>query len=93
VELFGRPFLASNAAAEVARASGCAVVPVVIVRRGDGYAAQILPEAAYDRAALNNRDRRREFTGEILRAFEPWLRQHPDQWYHFVPIWPATATK
>ena len=93
VELFGRPFLASNAAAELARASGCAVVPVVIVRRGDGYAAQILPEAAYDRAALNNRDRRREFTGEILRAFEPWLRQHPDQWYHFVPIWPATATK
>ncbi len=88
VELFGRPFLASNAAAELARASGCAVVPVVIVRRGDGYAAQILPEATYDRAALGNREQRRAFTQEILRAFEPWLREHPDQWYHFVPIWP-----
>ncbi len=88
VELFGRPFLVSNAAAELARASGCAVVPVVIVRRGDGYAAQILPEATYDRAALGNREQRRVFTQEILRAFEPWLREHPDQWYHFVPIWP-----
>ena len=88
VELFGRPFLVSNAAAELARASGCAVVPVVVVRRGDGYAAQVLPEATYDRAALGNREQRRAFTQEILRAFEPWLRQHPDQWYHFVPIWP-----
>ena len=88
VELFGRPFLVSNAAAELARASGCAVVPVVIIRRGDGYAAQILPEATFDRAALGDRERRRAFTQEILRAFEPWLREHPDQWYHFVPIWP-----
>ncbi len=88
VELFGRPFLVSNAAAELARAAGCAVLPVVIVRNGDGYAAQILPETTYDRAALGNREQRRAFTQEILRAFEPWLRQHPDQWYHFVPIWP-----
>lgn len=88
VELFGRPFLVSNAAAELARASGCAVVPVVIVRRGDGYAAQILPEQTYDRAQLGDREQRRAFSQEILRAFEPWLRQHPDQWYHFVPIWP-----
>ncbi|MEN9575229.1 MAG: hypothetical protein RL514_3084 [Verrucomicrobiota bacterium] len=88
VELFGRPFLVSNAAAELARASGCAVVPVVIVRRGDGYAAQILPEQTYERAALGNREQRRAFTQEILRAFEPSLREHPDQWYHFVPIWP-----
>ncbi len=88
VELCGRPILVSNAAAELARASGCAVVPVVIIRRGDGYAAQILPEAVYDRAALGDRERRRAFTQEILRAFEPWLREHTDQWYHFVPIWP-----
>jgi lauroyl/myristoyl acyltransferase len=23
-----------------------------------------------------------------MRAFEPAIRQHPDQWFHFVPIWP-----
>ncbi len=88
VDLFGRPFPVSNAAADLARASGCAVVPAIIVRSGDGYAAQIMPEQTYDRAALGSREQRRAFTQEILRAFEPWLRQHPDQWYHFVPIWP-----
>ncbi|MBI3878435.1 MAG: MMPL family transporter, partial [Verrucomicrobia bacterium] len=88
VELFGKPFTASIAAAELARASGCAVLPVVIVRNGAHYAAQILPETTYDRATIGDREQRRVFTQETLRAFEPWLRQHPDQWYHFVPIWP-----
>ena len=91
VELFGRPFPVSNAAAELARASGCAVLPVVILHDGVGYTARILPEVGYDRAALGDRERRRLFTGEILRAFEPSLRQFPDQWYHFVPVWPRTG--
>lgn len=90
VEFLGKPFSASSAAADLARASGCAVVPVVIVRRGDGYAAQILPECAYDRATIGNREQRRIFTQEILRAFEPSLRQYPDQWFHFIPIWPRS---
>jgi lauroyl/myristoyl acyltransferase len=89
VELFGRPFPASIAAAELARASGCAIVPGYIVRRHDGYLARILPEIPYDRAAIGNRAARVQLTQEILRAFEPAIRQHLTQWYHFVPIWPA----
>jgi KDO2-lipid IV(A) lauroyltransferase len=88
VELFGRPFLASVAAAELARASGCAVVPVVLPRTARGYAAHVLPEISYDRVALAKREARQEFTQKILRAFEPAIREHLDQWYHFVPIWP-----
>ena len=87
VELFGRPFAASIAAAELARASGCAIVPVYIVRGHDGYRAQILPEIHYDRAAIGNRAARVELTAEILRAFEPVIRQNPTQWFHFVPVW------
>jgi hypothetical protein len=30
--------------------------------------------------------------GEILRAFAPVIRQHADQWYHFVPVWPKDGT-
>ncbi|HEY6170579.1 MAG TPA: lysophospholipid acyltransferase family protein, partial [Verrucomicrobiae bacterium] len=89
VELFGQPFHASVAAAELARASGCAVLPVAIVRAGGKYHANILPEIPYDRVTLGDRESRRQFTQEITRAFEPILRQHPDQWYHFVPIWPG----
>ncbi|MBU6399766.1 MAG: MMPL family transporter, partial [Verrucomicrobia bacterium] len=91
VELFGRPFLGSIAAAELARATGCAVVPVYVVRRPAGYSAHVLPEVPYDRAALGNRARRIRLTQEILRAFEPVIRQHATQWYHFVPIWPPAV--
>lgn len=88
VELFGRPFPASIAAAELARASGCAIVPAVIVRQAHSYAATILPEIVYDRAAIGDRAARSQLTQEILRAFEPAISQHVEQWYHFVPLWP-----
>ena len=88
VELFGRPFHASIAAAELARASGCALVGATMVRTAKGYRAHILPEFQYDRQALGNREVRRELTRQILRAFEPEIQQHLDQWYHFIPIWP-----
>lgn len=87
VDLFGRKFRASIAAAEIARASGCAILPTIIVRRNDGYLAEILPEVTYDRATIGSRDERVRLTQEILRAFEPSFRQYASQWYHFVPIW------
>jgi len=91
VELFGRNFAASPSAAELARAAGCVVLPVAIVRMGETYRAEALPPVPYERAALGCRERRSVFTGAILRAFEPLLRQHPDQWFHFVPLWPERS--
>jgi predicted RND superfamily exporter protein/lauroyl/myristoyl acyltransferase len=88
VEWFGQPFDAPAAAADLARASGCALLGVTIVRRPTGYAVQVLPEFTYDRQALGNREARRQLTRQILRAFEPAIRQNIDQWYQFVPIWP-----
>jgi predicted RND superfamily exporter protein/predicted LPLAT superfamily acyltransferase len=90
VTLFDRPFRASIAAAELARASGCAVVPAVVLRGDGGYVAQAQPALAYDRRALGDRAARIAFTQEILRAFEPLIRQHPEQWFHFVPVWPRS---
>jgi predicted RND superfamily exporter protein/lauroyl/myristoyl acyltransferase len=88
VDLFGKQFDASLAAAELARASGCALVGVTIVRRSDGYAVKVLPEFTYDRKALGSREARRELTQQILRAFEPEIRKDVGQWYQFTPIWP-----
>jgi predicted RND superfamily exporter protein/lauroyl/myristoyl acyltransferase len=90
VEFFGHPFEASLAAAELARASGCALIGVTIVRRPNGYAVKVLPEFTYDRKSLGNREARRELTQQILRAFEPEIRKDIDQWYQFTPIWPKT---
>lgn len=88
VEFFGRSFLASIAPAELARATGCALVGVSVVRKGDGYLARLLPEFAYDRRKLGDRAGRQELTQRIMRAFEPVIEQNLDQWFHFVPIWP-----
>jgi len=87
VELFGQPFRASVAAAELARASGCALIGVTVCRQAGGYAGRVLPEFGYDRAALGNRENRRQLTQQILSAFEPEIRAHPEQWFHFVPVW------
>jgi predicted exporter/lauroyl/myristoyl acyltransferase len=88
VKLFGRDFAASIAVAELARASGCAIVPTYLVRVNNGYSAQIMPEIKYDRGAIGSREQRIELTQQIMRAFEPVIRQYPAQWYHFVNIWP-----
>src|SRR5205814_3455904 len=82
VELFGRKFAASVAAAELARASGCVLLPVYLPRADRGYAAHILPEIPCDRTALRSREARHKLTQEIMRAFEPAIRQHLNQWYH-----------
>jgi KDO2-lipid IV(A) lauroyltransferase len=90
VELFGQPFRASVAAAELARASGCALIGVTVTAGKGGYAARILPEFTYDRAALGRRENRQKLTQQILSAFEPEIRRHPEQWFHFVPVWAET---
>lgn len=88
VKLFGRPFDASISAAELARASGCAVLPVYLPRTDRGYTAHILPSIPYDRPALRGLDARLDLTQRIMSAFEPAIRLYLNQWYHFVPIWP-----
>jgi lauroyl/myristoyl acyltransferase len=89
VEFFGKKFEASLAAAELARASGCALIGVTIVRRPEGFAVKVLPEFAYDRRELGSREARTALTQQILRAFEPEIRNNIEQWYQFTPIWGA----
>jgi hypothetical protein len=60
------------------------------VRTREGFAVKVLPEFTYDRQTLGNREGRRQLTQQILRAFEPEIHKHLDQWYQFVPIWPES---
>lgn len=87
VQLFGRPFAASIAASELARASGCVLLPVLMPRIGEGYRAEVLPAIPYERAALGSRRARAELTQQITGLFEPAIRRYLSQWYHFVPLW------
>jgi KDO2-lipid IV(A) lauroyltransferase len=90
VELFGQPFAASIAAAELARASGCVLLPVYLPRANQAYSAHVLPAIPYDRGTLRDRAVRQRLTQQIISVFEPVIREHLDQWYHFVPIWPGS---
>jgi KDO2-lipid IV(A) lauroyltransferase len=87
VELFGQKFSASIAAAELARATNCEILPVYLPRIGEAYAAHILPPVGYDRPTLRDREARRQLTQRILSALEPAIREYAGQWYHFVPVW------
>jgi len=87
VNLFGEPFAASTAAAELARASGCTLLPVFLPRSGNTYEAHVLPEIPYDRATLRDSAARQKLTQEIVTVFEPVIQKHIEQWYQFIPIW------
>ena len=87
VNLFGKPFSASTAAAELARASGCMLLPVYLPRNGNTYEAHVLPEINYDRTALRDVAARQKLTQEIVTVFEPVIQKHIEQWYQFIPIW------
>lgn len=88
VKLFGRDIDVSSAAAELARASGCALLPVCIVRQGHTYGAHMLPEVTYNRAALRDRSARDGLTQALMDVLAPQIARNADQWYHFVPVWP-----
>ena len=64
---------------------------MTIVRRPNGFAVRVLPEFTYDRKALGSREARRDLTQQILRAFEPDIRDNIEQWYQFTPIWAVRA--
>lgn len=87
VKLFGKDFPASIAAAELARTSGCAILPCCIVRSEGTYRAEILPEIPYDRAVIGHREERIQLTQRMMTAFEPMIRENAEQWYHFVSVW------
>jgi len=89
VKLFGKPFSASIAAAELARASGCVLLPVYLPRKNGSYEAHVLSPIPYDRARLRDRVARQELTQRIMSVFEPLIQKNLDQWYHFVPVWPG----
>jgi lauroyl/myristoyl acyltransferase len=87
VQLFGQPFSASIAVAELARATGCELLPVYLVRLGKGYEARILPPIEYERASLRDRGARQQLSQRVMDVFAPAIREYSDQWYHFVSIW------
>jgi lauroyl/myristoyl acyltransferase len=88
IQFLGNKFMASVAAAELARATGCHILPVYLPRLEGGYGAYMMPSFPYDRAGLRRPQGKQELTQALLKLYEPVVEKYANQWYHFVPIWP-----
>lgn len=86
VRLFGRDTEFSTAPALLAQHTGAAVLPAFVLRQPSGRYVSLaepiipMPATADPRADLAANTQR------IATAFETVIRQHPAQWFHYVPI-------
>jgi len=91
VDFLGAPAEVSSAPARLALRTGAWVVPAMVLR-GPEHDAIIRPildfqSVRYQPTGDEERDVR-ELTQQIMRAFEPIVREHPEQWFIFRHLWP-----
>jgi KDO2-lipid IV(A) lauroyltransferase len=93
VDFCGAPAEVSSAPALFALRTGAWVVPSLVLR-GPEHDATIRPVMEfglrYEPTGDEERDVR-EFTQLMMRAFEPVVREHPDQWFIFRRLWNTAA--
>ncbi len=90
VDFLGAPAEVSSAPALFALRTGAWVVPSLVLR-GPERDATVRPvmdfrSVRYEPTGDEERDVR-ELTQQMIRAFEPVVREHPDQWFIFRPLW------
>lgn len=87
LDFFDRPTEIPLGAAYLALASGAPVIPAFIPLEGKRYAT-ILEEPIRFRRGDRGHDKAiREGTEKILRVFERYIRNYPDQWYNLYDYW------
>ena len=92
VDFFGAPAEVSSVPARVALRTGAWVVPAVVLRgpERDTIIRPVLDtqSARYEPTGDEEQDVR-ALTSLIMRALEGAVREHPEQWYIFHPMWPG----
>jgi KDO2-lipid IV(A) lauroyltransferase len=91
VEFFGRKTGFSSAPALLWQHTGAAVVPAFVLHNETGrYTAFAQPSLAFARSSEPRMDLAAN-TQLLATHFEHVIRKHPDQWFNYVPIWPAVT--
>jgi KDO2-lipid IV(A) lauroyltransferase len=87
VRQFGRETHYSTAPAMLAHHTGAAVIPAFVLRQADHrYRAIACPPVEMATGPL--RETLQENAQRIASVFEVFIRQHPDQWFNYVPLFP-----
>jgi KDO2-lipid IV(A) lauroyltransferase len=94
VDLLGAPAQVSSAPARIALRSGVRVLPAV-VRRDVDDPRLLVPRIDFDFQFVPTGDHDSDvlaMSQALARSFEGFIREAPDQWFAFRPVWPAGAT-
>ena len=87
VEFFGKTAPFSTAPALLWEHTGAAVVPAFVLQSArNGYSAIIQPSVPLERAP-NRQESLARNTQHIADVFEKTIRNHPEQWFNYIPIW------
>lgn len=86
VRQFGQETQFSMAAAMLAHHSGAAVIPAFVFAKADwSYESLALPEVKMEAGSL--RQTMQPNTQRIADIFESLIRQYPEQWFNYVPLY------
>jgi KDO2-lipid IV(A) lauroyltransferase len=92
VRFFGAWTRVPGGVATLALRSGAPIVPACVYRQGTHWVIQVRPPLLIDRTASLQADIQR-LTQQVMDAMESFIRQHPDQWFMFRPMWPASISE
>ena len=87
VRLFGHETEFSTAPALLAQHTGAAVLPAFVLRQPGGRYISVADPIVSMTSTGDPRADLAANTQRIATAFETVIRQHPAQWFHYVPIW------
>jgi len=91
VEFFGALAEVAAGPARLALRTGARVIPAVLARE-PGHDELIRPILDFDVRFQPSGDEEQdiqELTQKIMSSLERFIRQYPDQWFMFRPMWPA----
>jgi lauroyl/myristoyl acyltransferase len=91
VEFFGALAEVPAGPARLALRTGARAIPAVLAREPD-HEEMIRPILDFDLHFQPSGDEEqdvRELTQQIMSSLERFIRQYPDQWFMFRPMWPA----
>jgi lauroyl/myristoyl acyltransferase len=78
--------------ATLALRTGASILPACMVRDGSGWVIHVQPPILAERSARLETDVQR-LTQQTMDAMEEFVRQYPDQWFMFRPMWPAVPAE
>ena len=87
-QFFGRPLSIPTGMVDVAQRTGAGILPVLCLRRPDDDFRVVAFPPLWVRSEAGAVDATVE---RLLRTFEEWVRDYPDQWHVMIPLWAGQA--